>query len=149
GLATGERTELKRADVPGYEPARYRTKRIEARAGDGTGVPVTVAYRVDTRLDGTAPCLLYGYGAYEACSDAEFDRSLPSLLDRGAVYAIAHVRGGCERGRTWWQQGRLRAKPTTFTDFIDVANWLAGDAADATPLVDGRQIVSRGLSAGG
>ena len=148
-LTTGARTELKRAEVPGFDAARYGTKRIDARAGDGTSVPVTLAYRVDTPLDGTAPCLLYGYGAYESCIDAEFDRSLPSLLDRGVVYAVAHVRGGGERGRNWWQQGRLRTKPTTFSDFVDVADWLAGDAADAAPLVDGRRIVSRGLSAGG
>jgi oligopeptidase B len=93
--------------------------------------------------------LLYGYGAYEACLDAEFDRGLPSLLDRGVVYAVAHVRGGGECGRHWWQQGRLRAKPRTFSDFIEVADWLAGDASGATPLVDGRRIASRGLSAGG
>ncbi len=148
-LATGERTELKRADVPGYDAGRYHTKRIDAQAGDGASVPVTLAYRADTPLDGTAPCLLYGYGAYESCEDGEFDRSLPSLLDRGVVYAVAHIRGGGERGRDWWQQGRLRAKPRTFSDFIDVADWLAGDAAGARPLVDGRRIVSRGLSAGG
>jgi oligopeptidase B len=148
-LATGARTELKRADVPGFDATRYTSKRIDARATDGASVPVTFAYRADTPLDGTAPCLLYGYGAYESCEDAEFDRSLPSLLDRGVVYAVAHIRGGGERGRDWWQQGRLRAKPTTFRDFIDVANWLAGDAVGTTPLVDGRRIVSRGLSAGG
>jgi oligopeptidase B len=148
-LMTGERTELKRADVPRFDPALYRTSRIDARAADGERVPVTLAYRADIQLDGTAPCLLYGYGAYESCEDAEFDRSLPSLLDRGVVYAVAHIRGGGERGRDWWQQGRLRAKPTTFSDFIDVADWLAGDAAGAIPLVDGRRIVSRGLSAGG
>jgi len=148
-LATGERKELKRADVPGFDAALYRTKRIDAQAADGASVPVTVAYRFDTPLDGSAPCLLYGYGAYEACLDAEFDRSLPSLLDRGVVYAVAHVRGGGECGRDWWQQGRLRAKPRTFSDFIDVADVLAGDAAGSTPQVDGRRIVSRGLSAGG
>jgi oligopeptidase B len=148
-LATGERTELKRAEAPAYDATLYRTSRIDARASDGTSVPVSLAYRADTPLDGTAPCQLYGYGAYESCLDAEFDRSLPSLLDRGVVYAVAHVRGGGERGRDWWQQGRLRAKPRTFSDFIEVADWLAGDAAGATPLVDGRRIVSRGLSAGG
>jgi oligopeptidase B len=148
-LSTGERRELKRAQVPGYEAALYRTHRVSARAADGTDVPVSLAYRVDTPLDGTAACLLYGYGAYEACLDAEFDRSLPSVLDRGVVYAVAHIRGGGERGRHWWQQGRLRAKPTTFSDFIDVADWLAGDAAGSVPLVDGARIVSRGLSAGG
>jgi oligopeptidase B len=97
---------------------------------------------------------LYGYGAYESCSDPEFSLGLPSLLDRGVVYAIAHIRGGGEGGRNWWQQGRLRSKPTTFTDFIDVADWLAGDgtaggSAGGTALVDGSRIVSRGLSAGG
>ncbi len=148
-LATGGRREVKRAEVPGFDAALYRTKRIDARAGDGASVPVTLAYRFDTPLDGTAALLLYGYGAYEACLDAEFDRGLPSLLDRGVVYAVAHVRGGGERGRHWWQQGRLRAKPRTFSDFIEVADWLAGDAAGATPLVDGSRIVSRGLSAGG
>ncbi len=72
---------------------------------------------------------------------------LPSLLDRGVIYAIAHVRGGGECGRAWWRQGRLHAKPTTFTDFIDVADWLAG--RDGAALIDGARIVSRGLSAGG
>jgi oligopeptidase B len=147
-LASGQRRELKRAEVPGHDPARYRTERLRARAADGTDVPVTIACRVETRLDGTAACLLYGYGAYEACLDPEFETSLPSVLDRGVVYAVAHVRGGGERGRQWWQQGRLRAKPTTFSDFVEVASWLAGDGAGPA-LVDGRRIVSRGLSAGG
>jgi oligopeptidase B len=142
-LATGRRHEVKRDTVPGYDAGRYRTERIEVRAADGVAVPVTLAYREGTSLDATAPCLLYGYGAYESCLDAEFDRTLPSLLDRGVVYAVAHVRGGGERGRSWWQQGRLRAKPRTFDDFIDVANGLAGR------VVDGTRIVSRGLSAGG
>jgi oligopeptidase B len=142
-LASGQRRLLKRAEVPGYDPGAYRTERTTARAGDGTAIPVTLAYRAGTPLDGTAPCLLYGYGAYEACSDPEFSASLPSLLDRGVVYAIGHIRGGGEGGRRWWQQGRLRAKPTTFSDFIAVADGLAG------AVVDGTRIVSRGLSAGG
>jgi len=154
-LPTGRRAVLKRADVPGYDGSRYRTRRIAATARDGVRVPVTLAYRADTELDGSAPCLLYGYGAYESCLDPEFEPSLPSVLDRGVVYAVAHVRGGGECGRQWWQQGRLRAKPTTFADFTDVACWLAGDAvgagstAGAPALVDGSRIVSRGLSAGG
>jgi oligopeptidase B len=148
-LATGERTELKRASVPGYDAARYRTRRSAATAGDGTQVPVTLAYAAGTPLDGSAPCLLYGYGAYESCLDPEFEVSLPSLLDRGVVYAVAHVRGGGECGRQWWQQGRLRSKPTTFQDFIDVASWLAGDVKGMPALVDRHRIVSRGLSAGG
>ena len=148
-LATGRRSELKRAKVPAHDAAQYRTQRVSARAADGTDVPVTLAYRADTPLDGSAACLLYGYGAYESSLDPEFDRSLPSVLDRGVVYAVAHVRGGGERGRNWWQQGRLLAKPTTFSDFIDVAGWLAGDATGSVALVDGARIASRGLSAGG
>jgi len=149
-LASGQRRLLKRAEVPGYDPGAYRTERTAARAGDGTAIPVTLAYRDGTPLDGTAPCLLYGYGAYEACSDPEFSASLPALLDRGVVYAIGHIRGGGEGGRRWWQQGRLRAKPTTFSDFIAVADGLAGDGPDGrAAVVDGRRIVSRGLSAGG
>jgi len=146
-LATGGRGLLKRREVPGYQPGEYRTERVLAAAADGTPIPVTLAYHRQTALDGSAPCLLYGYGAYEACSDPEFSVGLPSLLDRGVVYAIAHVRGGGEGGRSWWQQGRLRTKPATFTDFIDVADWLAG--RDGPALVDGGRIVSRGLSAGG
>jgi oligopeptidase B len=146
-LDSGERRLLKRREVPGYRPEFYRTERRLAAASDGTPIPVTFAYHRDTALDGTAPCLLYGYGAYEACSDPEFGIGLPSLLDRGVVYAIAHVRGGGEGGRAWWQQGRLRAKLNTFTDFIDVADWLAGQ--DGQALVDGGRIVCRGLSAGG
>jgi oligopeptidase B len=148
-LATGHRRELKRADVPGYDGGRYLTKRVVAKVSDGTGVPVTLAYGARTALDGSAPCLLYGYGAYEASLDPEFDPSLPSLLDRGVVYAVAHVRGGGECGRAWWQQGRLRSKATTFADFIDCASWLAGDAPGSSALIDGDRIVSRGLSAGG
>ncbi len=143
-LAAGERSLLKRKQVPGYDPARYVTERVSAVARDGQQIPVTLAYARGTPLDGTRPCLLYGYGAYEACSDPEFSVGLPSLLDRGVVYAIAHIRGGGEGGRNWWRQGRLRSKPTTFTDFIDVADWLARDS-----IVDPGRIVSRGLSAGG
>jgi oligopeptidase B len=146
-LGTGTRQLLKRMEVPGYDPGRYRTERVSAPAPDGTPIPVTLARREDVPLDGSAPCLLYGYGAYEHSLDPEFDRSLPSLLDRGVIYAIAHVRGGGEGGRQWWQEGRLRAKPTTFTDYLAVADWLAGSRGPA--LVDGRRIVSRGVSAGG
>jgi oligopeptidase B len=149
-LDTGHRELLKRLEVPGYDPADYRTERLVAPAADGTPIPVTIAHHHRTPLDGSAPCLLYGYGAYEDSIDPEFERSLPSLLDRGVVYAIAHIRGGGEGGRGWWQQARLRHKPTTFTDHIAVADWLAGDApGGATALVDGGRIVTRGASAGG
>ncbi len=146
-LRTGSRKLLKRREVAGYDSASYRTERVSAPAPDGTSIPVTLAHHRDVPLDGSAPCLLYGYGAYEDCIDPEFDRSLPSLLDRGVVYAIAHIRGGGECGRRWWFQGRLQAKPTTFTDHIAVADWLAGSGGAA--LVDGDRIVTRGASAGG
>ncbi len=146
-LATGRRHVVKRMEVPNYEPARYLTERLSVPASDGTPIPVTLARLRETRLDGSAPCLLYGYGAYEATVDPWFDRSLPSLLDRGVVYVVAHIRGGGEGGRGWWEQGRLRTKATTFTDYLAVADWLAGSRGPA--LVDGARIVSRGKSAGG
>jgi oligopeptidase B len=146
-LATGGRTLLKRMEVPGHDPSRYTTERLIAPAPDGAAIPVTVARLNETPLDGSAPCLLYGYGAYEATLDPEFERTLPSLLDRGVVYAVAHIRGGGEHGRTWWQQGHLQSKRTTFTDYIAVADWLAG--SDGAALVDPGRIVARGGSAGG
>jgi oligopeptidase B len=143
-LASGRWQLRKRQDVPGYDPTGYVTERIAAPAADGTLVPVTIAYREGMRPDGTAPCLLYGYGAYESCEWPEFSTGTPSLLDRGFVYAVAHVRGGGEGGRRWWLDGRLDRKRNTFTDFIAAADMLAGRGWAAP----GR-IVSRGLSAGG
>jgi oligopeptidase B len=143
-LATGAWRLLKRQEVPGYDPAEYVTERVTAAAADGTPVPVTLAHRRGLPLDGSAPCLLYGYGAYESCEWPEFSVTVPSLLDRGFVYAVAHVRGGGEGGRRWWLDGRLTRKRTTFTDFIAAADMLA-DQDWAAP----DRIVSRGLSAGG
>jgi oligopeptidase B len=143
-LATGRWRERKRQQVPGYDPARYATERVTAVAPDGTSVPVTIAYRAGLRPDGRAPCLLYGYGAYESCEWPAFSLATPSLLDRGFVYAVAHVRGGGERGRSWWLDGRLGRKRNTFTDFIAVADMLAAQGWAAPD-----RIVSRGLSAGG
>jgi oligopeptidase B len=143
-LATGRWRARKRQQVPGYDPARYVTERVTAVAPDGTSIPVTIAYRAGLRRDGSAPCLLYGYGAYECCEWPAFSVATPSLLDRGFVYAVAHVRGGGEGGRNWWLDGRLGRKRNTFTDFIAVADMLAARGWAAP----GR-IVSRGLSAGG
>ena len=143
-LASGEWQLRKRQQVPGYDPAGYRTARFAVPAADGTQIPVTVAYRAGFRRDGTSPCLLYGYGAYEACSWPEFSLPVASLLDRGYLYAVAHVRGGGEGGRRWWLDGRLDRKRNTFTDFITVADTLAADGWAAPDA-----IVSRGLSAGG
>ncbi|HKB31233.1 MAG TPA: prolyl oligopeptidase family serine peptidase [Streptosporangiaceae bacterium] len=143
-LHTGKRTPLRATRAPGYDEAAYVTRRLWAPAPDGEHVPVTIAYRRGLRPDGSAPCLLYGYGAYESCADPRFSATLPSLLDRGYVYAIGHVRGGGELGRHWWQDGRLAAKRNTFTDFVAVRDHLvrAGWAAPG-------RVACRGLSAGG
>jgi oligopeptidase B len=143
-LATGARELRKRQPTPSYDSSQYRTERIAVPAEDGTPIPVTLAYRADTATDGTAPCLLYGYGAYEASMDPAYAPAVASLLDRGGVYAIAHVRGGGEGGRKWWLQGRMHNKRNTFTDFIAAADGLADRG-----FVDGARIVSRGASAGG
>lgn len=141
-LATGEWSLRKRAEVPTYDAGRYVSERIHATAADGERVPVTVAYRRGLPRDGTAPCLLYSYGAYESCAWPAFDVGVPSLLDRGFVYAVAHPRGGGELGRRWWLDGRLDRKKNTFTDVIAAAGHLTGTGL-AGP------IVTRGLSAGG
>lgn len=141
-LRTGERTERLRREAPGHDASSYVCESLHLPAPDGTPVPVTLVRHRDTPLDGTAPALLYGYGAYEYTFEPEWDPALPSLLDRGVVFAHAHVRGGGEGGRRWWLQGRLENKQHTFTDYVAVADGLAG-------LVDGDRLASRGLSAGG
>ena len=141
-LLTGARTVRHRAEAPGHDPARYVSTGRTATSPDGTVVPITVVHHTDTPLDGTAPALVYGYGAYEYVFEQEWDPALPSLLDRGVVFVHAHVRGGGEGGRRWWLEGRMRHKQNTFTDHLAVA-----DAVDG--LVDGSLIASRGLSAGG
>jgi oligopeptidase B len=128
----------------GYDPAAYATERLWATAPDGTRVPISVVYRRDTRRDGSAPCLLYGYGAYEHSIDPVFSIFRLSLLERGFIFAIAHVRGGGELGRRWYEDGKLMAKPNTFTDFVACARHLA-DAGWTSPA----RTVARGGSAGG
>jgi oligopeptidase B len=143
-LTSGERTLRHTKDVPGHDAARYETDRVMVTAQDGTAIAVSIASPRDLPRNGTAPLVLYGYGSYEACMDPWFDIRVLPLLDRGVRYAIAHIRGGGEGGRTWWEQGRLRRKPTTFTDFIAAADQLA-----AQGWADGARIASRGASAGG
>ena len=143
-FADGGRRVVHCAEAPGHDPSRYRTAAMTLPARDGTPVPVTVAHAVGTPLDGSAPALVWAYGAYESCDWPEFDPTLPEWLDRGVVHVHAHVRGGGEGGRTWWEQGRMAAKATTFTDLVDVADGLASRG-----LVDGARIATRGLSAGG
>ncbi len=144
-MAARTRVLRKEDEVPsGHDPDQYVTRRIFAPAADGETVPVSLLYRKDTPLDGTAPCLLYGYGAYGMAMPASFGTSRLSLVDRGFVYAIAHVRGGKEKGYRWYAEGRRRKKVNTFTDFIAAAKFLIEERCTAR----GR-IVGWGGSAGG
>ena len=144
-LENHARTVVKTEPVlGGYDPSAYRTERLWATAGDGAAVPISLVARADVALDGTAPCLLYGYGAYEITIDPAFSASRLNLLERGFVFAIAHIRGGGEMGRHWYEQGRLEHKRNTFTDFIACAEHLIATGWSAP----GRLVI-RGGSAGG
>jgi len=149
-LESGELTLRKRQPVLGhFDPAHYRTERQWATAGDGTQVPLSLVYRPDLVADPVpggdgAPCLLYGYGSYEASMDPTFSSLRLSLLDRGFVFAIAHVRGGGELGRHWYEEGKFAAKPNTFSDFVACARHLVAGGWTSP----GR-LVARGGSAGG
>jgi oligopeptidase B len=146
-LRTGDRADRHREQSVGVDEAAYVQDRLLVPRPDGVAVPVVLVRHRDTPLDGTAPCLLYGYGSYEVCTDPDFGldwpRTLPSLLDRGVVFAVGQPRGGGEMGRRWWVDGHLLAKPNTFDDQCAVADLLADG------IVDGTRIVTRGLSAGG
>jgi oligopeptidase B len=144
-MATGERTLRKTQEIPsGHDPAAYVTRRLYAGAADGAEVPITVLMRADTPLDGSAPMLLYGYGAYGLSMDPHFSIRQLSLVDRGWIWATAHVRGGSEKGYGWFLDGRGPKKPNTFTDFIASAEHLISHGYGAK----GR-IVAYGGSAGG
>jgi oligopeptidase B len=139
-LATRERTLLKRTEVlGGYDPTLYATERVHARAEDGTAIPISLVYRKDTPRDGSAPMHLVGYGAYGYPLPALFSSNRLSLLDRGVVCALAHVRGGGEMGKPWHDAGRMEHKRNTFTDFIAAADHLVGEgfAARARLIVEG------------
>ncbi|AOX20835.1 S9 family peptidase [Kozakia baliensis] len=144
-MKTGERVLRKVRDVPsGHDPAQYETRRLFATAPDGESVPITVLMRRGAALDGSAPLLLYGYGSYGIAMDASFSSSVLSLVDRGWIYAIAHIRGGSEKGWNWFLEGRGTKKPNTFTDFVACGRYLAANGYGA----EGR-IVAHGGSAGG
>ncbi|PPF22536.1 S9 family peptidase [Rathayibacter sp. AY1A7] len=146
-VATGERTVLKQQPVLGdYDPALYVQRREWAVAEDGTRVPLSLVWRRDAADPDSAPAplLLYGYGSYEASIDPGFSIARLSLLDRGVVFAVAHVRGGGEMGRSWYENGKTLAKRTTFTDFVSAARHLV-DAGFTTP----DRLVAQGGSAGG
>jgi oligopeptidase B len=153
-LRSGDAALLKRQPVLGdFDPARYRTERLWAEADDGTRVPISLVYRPDlvkglsaepSETFGGSPCLLYGYGSYEISMDPTFSSLRLSLLDRGFVFAIAHVRGGGELGRSWYEEGKFAAKPNTFTDFVACARALIAEGWTSPD-----RLVARGGSAGG
>ena len=143
-VKTGERRELKRQPVPGYDPANYVTERLWATARDGVKVPVSIVYRKGFAKDGKGALLQYGYGSYGASMDPGFSVTTVSLLDRGMAYAIAHIRGGQEMGRAWYEDGKLLHKKNTFTDFIDVTDFLVKEGYAAPD-----RVAALGGSAGG
>ena len=127
-LDTKEQKLIKQQEVMGgYDPSRYGSKRIFAKAQDGTAIPISLVYKKGVPFDGTAPLHLYGYGAYGSSAQPTFSSSRLSYLDRGVIYAIAHVRGGADMGREWYDNGKLMNKKNTFTDFIACAEFLIAD----------------------
>ena len=143
-LQTGKRTLTRKREVRGTDPKDYVTRRLFATAPDGAKVPITILARRDTKLDGSAPLYLEGYGAYGVNTDPSFSTRYFSLVDRGWIYALAHVRGGADKGWRWFQDGRALKKKNSFTDFIAVAERLI-----ALRYTRKGRIVAYGRSAGG
>jgi oligopeptidase B len=144
-MRTRTRVLKKTQEIPsGHDISLYKTRRIQATAHDGEQIPVTLLYRKSTKLDGTAPLWLYGYGSYGISMPAGFNSGILSLVDRGFVYAIGHIRGGQEKGRAWYKNGKLEHKMNTFKDFVLVAKHLI----DAKFTSRGK-IIAQGGSAGG
>ena len=143
-LTTGARTLLKQQPAPGYDPSRYVTERVWVTARDGARIPVSLAYRKGFVKNGKAAMLQYAYGSYGLSMDPNFSPVNPSLMDRGMVYALAHIRGGQEMGRAWYDDGHLLNKKNTFTDFIDVTRGLVAQGYAAKD-----RVAAMGGSAGG
>ncbi len=144
-MSTEEKELLKQQEVIGdFSSSDYRSERIKVKARDGAMVPVSLVYHKDTKIDGTAPCLLYAYGSYGSSMDPYFSSVRLSLLDRGFVYAIAHIRGGEEMGRHWYEDGKLLNKMNTFNDFVDCGKYLI-----ANNYSDNDNLFAMGGSAGG
>jgi oligopeptidase B len=141
---TGDRTLLKRTPAPNYDPSQYVTERVWATARDGTKIPVSLVYKKGFKKDGTGAMLQYGYGSYGLSTDPTWSPTIVPLLDRGMVYAIAHIRGGQEMGRAWYDAGHLKNKKNTFTDFIDVTRYLVAQGYAAKD-----RVAALGGSAGG
>ncbi|ESR22749.1 S9 family peptidase [Lutibaculum baratangense] len=144
-IGTGERTLRKEQEVPsGHDPERYVVRRVHAPAPDGETVPISVLMLKDTPRDGSAPCLLYGYGSYGITIPAGFNTNILSLVNRGFVFALAHIRGGRDKGQRWYREGKTAKKLNTFSDFIAAADHLAAERYTAHD-----RIVAHGGSAGG
>jgi oligopeptidase B len=144
-MNTRQRMLLKRQEVPGgYDPANYEARRIWSVSRDGTKVPISLVYKKSVKLDGTAPMLLYAYGSYGASQPASFSSNRLVLLDRGVIYALAHIRGGGELGEDWREQGRMMKKLNTFYDFIDCADTLVKNKYTSPD-----RLIIQGGSAGG
>ncbi len=130
--------------VGGYDPKEYVTERLFATARDGARVPISIVYKKGFTKDGQSPLLMYGYGSYGASMDASFNSSRLSLLNRGFAFAIAHVRGGQEMGRQWYEDGKMLKKKNTFNDFIDCGEFLIKEKYTST-----KHLYAMGGSAGG
>ncbi|MCP5101275.1 MAG: S9 family peptidase, partial [Chloroflexi bacterium] len=128
----------------GYDPADYKTEWVFATAEDGVKVPMSIVYRKGMARDGNTPCLLYAYGSYGASTSPAFDQKRLSLIDRGFIYVIAHIRGGQEMGRHWYDDGKFLNKRNTFTDFIACAKHLIAEKYTST-----EKLAINGRSAGG
>lgn len=126
-MTTGQQELLKQTEVPNFDSSLYETARTWATADDGTKIPVSLLYKKGVKQDGTAPLYQYAYGSYGSSSDPYFRSTIFSLVDRGFVYAIAHIRGGQEMGRKWYEDGKMLNKINTFTDFIDVTEHLVAE----------------------
>ncbi len=145
GLSDGKWDVKKQQEIPsGYDASQYISERLHATAPDGTQVPISLVYRKGLNRDGSAPTLLYGYGSYGYSMEASFDSKRLSLLDRGFAFAIAHIRGGSELGRAWYEQGRLMYKKNSFTDFIASAEHLIREKYTTS-----EKLAIMGASAGG
>ena len=144
-METRERVLRKEQEVPsGHDASDYITRRLQAKSHDGVDVPISIVHREDTPLDGSAPLLLYGYGSYGMSMPASFSTTRLSLVDRGFVYAIAHIRGGMEKGDAWYKAGKREHKQNTFKDFISAGHHLANEGYTSKG-----KIISHGGSAGG
>ncbi|MER3631111.1 MAG: hypothetical protein C4325_02200 [Blastocatellia bacterium] len=142
---TRRSTLIKQQEIPsGYDKSKYETRRIWATARDGVKVPISLMMKKGTKIDGTAPMLLYAYGSYGFSTMPNFSVTRLSLVDRGMIYAIAHIRGGGELGERWRQEGRMFKKMNTFNDFIDSAKWLISEKYTSPD-----RLVIQGGSAGG